>query len=174
VYQASISVSAGQEAVQVVIHCLVSLIVQGPFQGIDCIRFCIDQKELTLELLFKVGPGLNGKNAGVCFLAKEVFRLPSGLSILEKSKSPEDFFLITTKLLWGQAQIQRTGVEESSTKTSFAGEVWEKGEFQPCLLFRRSGQDQGRWTNRWERCRYQRWSDSRSGRRAGHELSELL
>jgi len=79
---------------------------------------------------------LNGKNASVCFLAKEVFGLSGGSSILEKSKSPEDFFLIATELLWDQAQIQHTGVEESLKGTSFAGEVWGRGEFQPCLLFR--------------------------------------
>jgi len=49
--------------------------------------------------LLEVGPGLNGKNAGVCFLAKEVFRLPCSPSILAKGKSPEDFFLITAELL---------------------------------------------------------------------------
>jgi len=54
---------------------------------------------------------------------KEVFRLPCSPSILEKSKSPEDFFLIATELLWGQMQIQYTGVEESLTGTSFAREV---------------------------------------------------
>jgi len=87
---------------------------------------------------------LNGKNTGVHFLVKEVFRLPGGSSILEKSESPEDFFFITTELLQGQAQIQRTGVEESSTGTLFAREVWGRREFWPCLLFRWSGQDQGR------------------------------
>jgi len=98
---------------------------------------------------------------------KEVFRLPCSPSILEKSKSPEDFFLITTELLWGQMQIQYTGVEESLTGTSFAREVWGRGEFWPCSLFRQSSQD-------WGRCRYRRWSDSWSGRRSGYELSELL
>jgi len=73
--------------------------------------------------LFKVGPGLNGENASVCFLVKEVFRPPCGPSILEKSESPEDFFLIAAELLWGQTQIQCTGVEESLTGTSFTGEV---------------------------------------------------
>jgi len=75
------------------------LIVREPFQDIDSIHFCIDWKELTLELLFEVGPGLNGKNTSVRFLVKEVFGPPCGPSILEKSKSPEDFFLIATELL---------------------------------------------------------------------------
>jgi len=76
---------------------------------------------------------LNGKNTGVRFLGKEVFRLPCGPSILEKSESPEDFFLVATELLQSQVQIQYTGVEESSTGTSFTREVWERGEFQPGL-----------------------------------------
>jgi len=81
------------------------LIVQRPFQSIDSIRFHINQKELTLELSFEVGPGLNGKHASVHFLAKEVFGPPCSLSILEKSESPEDFFLIAAELLQGQTQI---------------------------------------------------------------------
>ena len=57
---------------------------------------------------------------------KEVFGPSYGPSILEKSESPEDFFLVTTKLLRGQAQIQRTRVKESSTRTSFAREVCKR------------------------------------------------
>jgi len=57
------------------------------------------------ELLFEVSPGLNGKNAGVHLLAKEVLGLPCSLSILEKGKGPEDFFLIAAELLQGQVQI---------------------------------------------------------------------
>jgi len=55
--------------------------------------------------LFEISPGLNGKNTSVCLLAKEILRLPCSLSILEKDKGPEDFFLIAAELLWGQAQI---------------------------------------------------------------------
>jgi len=57
------------------------------------------------ELLFEVGPGLNGKNAGVHLLAKKVLRPPCSPSILEKDKGPEDFFLIAAELLQGQVQI---------------------------------------------------------------------
>jgi len=60
------------------------------------------------------------------------------------------------------------------TGTLFAGEVWGRGEFWPCLLFRQSGQDREKRADRRERYRYRRWSDSWSGGRAGHELSELL
>jgi len=58
---------------------------------------------LTPELLFKVGPGSNWKNAGVCLLAKEVFGPLCSTSILEEDEGPEDFFLIAGELLWGQA-----------------------------------------------------------------------
>jgi len=55
--------------------------------------------------LFKVSPGLNGKNAGVCLLAKEVLGPPCSLSILEKGEGPEDFLLVAAELLQGQVQI---------------------------------------------------------------------
>jgi len=66
----------GQETVQVVIYHPVTLIIRGAFQSVNSVCFRIDQKELTLELLFKVGPGLDGKDAGVYLLAKEVLRPP--------------------------------------------------------------------------------------------------
>jgi len=87
---------------------------------------------------------LNGKNASVHFLAKEVFGPPHGPSILEKSESLEDFFLVATELFWGQVQIQHKGVEESLTGTLFTEEVWGREEFQPCSLFRQSSRDWGR------------------------------
>ena len=46
---------------------------------------------MTPELLFKVGPGSNWKNASVCLLAKEVFRPLCSTSILEEGEGPEDF-----------------------------------------------------------------------------------
>jgi len=58
-----------------------------------------------LELLLKVSPGLNGKNAGVCLLVKEILGPLCGLSILEEDKGLEDLFLIIAELLWGQMQI---------------------------------------------------------------------
>jgi len=93
----------GQKTVQVVVYCLVSLIIQGAFQSVNSICFCIDWKELTLELLFEVGPGLDGKDAGVCLLAKEVFRSSHSSSIFEKGKGLKDFLLVAAELLWGQA-----------------------------------------------------------------------
>jgi len=93
----------GQEAVQVIIHCPVSLVVRGAFQSINDIRFCIDRKELTLELLFEVGPRLDRKNAGVRLLAKEVLGPPHSVSVLEKGEGPKDFLLIAAELLRSQA-----------------------------------------------------------------------
>jgi len=78
----------GQETVQVVVHCLVTLIIRGAFQNVNGVCFCIDQKELTPKLLFEVGPGLDGKDASVCFLAKEVLGPPCSSSIFEKGKGP--------------------------------------------------------------------------------------
>jgi len=124
------------------------LIVQKPLQSVDGVRFCIDWKELTLELLFEVGPGSNWEDTSVRLLAKEILRLLRSMSILEEGKGPEDFFLIAGELLWGQAQIQHAGVEESSSGTPFAGEVWRKREFWPRLLFGWGRQNWGRRADR--------------------------
>jgi len=67
------------------------------------ICFCIDRKELTPELLFKVGPGLDEKDAGVHFLAKEVLRPSHSSSIFEKGEGSKNFLLIAAELLQGQA-----------------------------------------------------------------------
>jgi len=75
------------------------LIVQRPFQGINSICFRIDWKELTLEPLFEVGPGLDRKDASVCLLVKEVLGPSHSLSFFEKGKSPEDFLLVAAELL---------------------------------------------------------------------------
>jgi len=101
------------------------LIVQRPLQSVDGVRFCIDWKELTLELLFEVGLGSNWEDASICLLVKEVLRPLCGTPILEEGEGPEDFFLVVGELLWGQAQIQYAGVEESSPGTLFAGKVWK-------------------------------------------------
>jgi len=69
------------------------------------------------------------------------------MSILEEGKGLEDFFFITDELLWDQAQIQHAEVEKGPSGTLFAGEVWGRGEFWPCLLFRQSGQSRGGRSN---------------------------
>jgi len=78
------------------------LVVRGAFQSINGIRFCIDQEELTPELLFEVGPRLDRKNASVCLLAKEVLGPPRSTSVFEKGECPKDFLLVAAELLWGQ------------------------------------------------------------------------
>jgi len=92
----------GVTAVQVVVHRPVSLVVQGAFQSVNGIRFCIDWEELTPELLFEVGPRLDRKNAGVCLLAKEVLGLPCNTSVFEKGECPKDLLLIAAELLRSQ------------------------------------------------------------------------
>jgi len=58
---------------------------------------------MTPELLFEVGPGLDGKDASVRFLAKEVLGPLRGSSIFEKGEGPQDFLLVAAELFWGQA-----------------------------------------------------------------------
>jgi len=60
----------GEEAVQVIVHRPVSLVVRRACQSINGICFCVDRKELTPELLFKVSPRLDRKNASVRLLAR--------------------------------------------------------------------------------------------------------
>jgi len=93
----------GEEAVQVIVHRPVSLVVHRAFQSVNGIGFCVDWKELTPELLFEVSPRLDRKNAGVRLLAKEVFGPPHSTSVLEKGESPKDSLLIVAELLWSQA-----------------------------------------------------------------------
>jgi len=83
----------GQESIQVVVHHPVSLIIRGAFQSVNSICFRIDRKELAPELLFEVDPGLDGKDAGVRFLAKEVLRPPCSCSSLKKARVHKIFSL---------------------------------------------------------------------------------
>jgi len=114
---------------------------------------------LTPELLFEVGPGLNWENASVRLLAKEVLGPLYSMSILEEGKGPEDFFLVAGELLRGQAQIQHAEVEKDSSGALFTREVWERGEFWPYSLFRRSNRSRGGRSNQRRRHRYWRQSD---------------
>jgi len=72
---------------------------------------------------------------------KEVLRPPHGSSLFEEGEGPEDFLLVAAELLQGQAQIEGTGVKKGPTGTSFPREVWGRGEFWPCSLFRQSIQN---------------------------------
>jgi len=91
----------GLEAIQIVIHCLISLVVGGPFQSIDRVCFCIYREEVQLELLFEVFPGLDGENTSVRFLMKYIFRPLGGTTSFEERESPENLFLLVMELLWG-------------------------------------------------------------------------
>ena len=93
----------GQEGVQVVVYHPVSLIIGEALQSVNGICFRIDRKELTPELLFEVGLGLDGKDAGVRFLSKEVLKPLRGTSIFEKGEGPQDFLLVAAELFRGQA-----------------------------------------------------------------------
>ena len=59
--------------------------------------------EVEIEVFPYMGPGLDGKDAGVRFLVKEVLRPPRGSSIFEKDEGPQDFLLIAAELFRGQA-----------------------------------------------------------------------
>jgi len=74
------------------------LIIRGAFQSVNGVCFHIDQKELAPELLFEVGPGLDRKDAGVHFLAKEVLGPPRGMSVFEEGEGPQDFLLVAAEL----------------------------------------------------------------------------
>jgi len=91
---------------------------------------------LIPELLLEVSPGLNREDASVRFLVKKVLGPLGSLSTLAEGKGLEDFLLIAAELFWSQMQIQHARVKECSTGTTFTGEVWGRGEFWPCLLFR--------------------------------------
>jgi len=76
-------------------------VVGGSFQSVDRVRFRIYQEEVESELLLEVPPGWYRENAGVRFLTEDVLRPLGGTTILEKRKSPEDFFLLVAELLRG-------------------------------------------------------------------------
>jgi len=76
-------------------------VVGGSFQSVDHVRFRIYQEEVKSELLLKVPPDWYGENAGVHFLTEDVLGLFGSTTILEKRKSPENFFLLVIELLRG-------------------------------------------------------------------------
>jgi len=89
------------EAIQIVVHRLISLVVGGSFQSIDHVRFHVDREEVQPELSFKFSPGLNGENASVRFLTKYIFGPLGGMSSLEECEGPENPFLFILELLRG-------------------------------------------------------------------------
>jgi len=89
----------GLEAIQIVVHCLISLVVGSSFQSVDRVRFCVCREEVQPELLFKVSLGLDGENASVHFLTEYVFRPLGGTTSFEERESPENPFLFIVELL---------------------------------------------------------------------------
>jgi len=73
-------------------------VVGGFFQSIDRICFHINRKEVNLELLFKVPPGLDGENTSVCFLTEHVFGPLGGTTTFEECEGPENSLLFIMEL----------------------------------------------------------------------------
>jgi len=76
-------------------------VVGGSFQSVDRVHFRIYREEVKSELLLKVSSGWYGENTSVCFLTENVLRPFGGTTILEKRKSPKNFFLLVVELLRG-------------------------------------------------------------------------
>jgi len=76
-------------------------VVGSFFQGVDCVHFYICREEMQPELLFKFSPGLDGENAGVCFLTKYIFGPLGSMTSLEEREGPENSFLFVLELLQG-------------------------------------------------------------------------
>jgi len=89
------------EAIQIVVHRPVSLVVGGSFQSVDRIRFHVNREEVQPELLFKFSPGLDGENTSVRFLTKYVFGPLGSTTSLEECEGPENPFLFVLELLQG-------------------------------------------------------------------------
>jgi len=91
----------GLEAVQIVIHHPISLVVESSFQSVDHVHFHVYREKVQLELLFKVSPDLDGENASVCFLIEHGFGPLGSTTSFKERESPENPFLFVVKLLWG-------------------------------------------------------------------------
>jgi len=89
------------EAIQIVVHRPISLVVGGSFQSVDRVCFHVDREEVQPELSFKFSPGLDRENASVRFLTKYVFEPLGGTSSLEECEGPENPFLFVLELLRG-------------------------------------------------------------------------
>jgi len=74
-------------------------VIGDAFQSIDCIRFCVNRKEVDPELLLKVSLGLDREDASVRFLAKRIFGPLGSTTTFEECESPEDLLLLIMELL---------------------------------------------------------------------------
>jgi len=75
-------------------------VVGSSFQSIDRVRFYVNREEVDPELLFKVSPGLDRENTGVCFLMEHVLGPLGAATTFEECEGPEDFLLFIVELLW--------------------------------------------------------------------------
>jgi len=115
-------------------------VVGGSLQSIDHICLHINRKEVDLELLFEVPPGLDGENTSVCFLTEHIFGPLGGTTTFEECEGPENFLLFIVELLWGQADVERAGVQKHIAVVMFSAEVWRTEELRMCLSRRQSRQ----------------------------------
>jgi len=141
------------EVVQIIVHRLTSLVIGGSFQSIDCVHFHVNRKEVDPELFFEVLSGLDGENASVHFLIEYVFGLLGCTTAFEECEGPEDFLLFIMELLWGQADVERTGVQKCVAVVMFSAKVRRIGELGTCPSRRRSrGQRYWRRWYKWGKC----------------------
>jgi len=87
----------GLEAVQIVVHHPISLVVGSFFQSLDHVY----REKVQPELSFEVFPGLDRENTSVCFLTEHILGPLGGTTSFEEHESPENLFLFVMELLWG-------------------------------------------------------------------------
>jgi len=123
--------------------------VGSSFQSVDRVHFHVYREKVQPELLFKVFPGLNRENTSVRFLMEYVFG-PLGSTIsFKEHESLENPFLFVMELLWGQAYIERAGIQEYVAVMTFSIEVQRAGELGVSLLHRQS--EERRYWRGWYR-----------------------
>jgi len=128
-------------------------VVGGAFQHVDCVCFHVNRKEVKLELLLKISPGLDRENPSVRFLTKYIFGPLGGMTSFEERKSPENPFFIIIELFQGQVDIEGAGVQKYTAVVTFSAEVQRTRELGTCSSRRRSrGQRHQRRWYRWGRC----------------------
>jgi len=114
-------------------------VVGGSFQSIDHVYFYVNREKVDPELLFEVSLGLDGKDAGVCFLMEHVFEPLGSTTTFKECEGPEDFLLFVVELLWGQANVERVGVQKCTVVVTFSAEVQKIGELGTHLFRHWSG-----------------------------------
>jgi len=92
-------------------------------------------------------------NASVHLLTEHVFGLLSGTTTFEECEGLEDFLLFVVELLWGQADVERVGVQKCVAVVTFSTEVQKIGVLgmHPFCRWSREQRHQRRWYKR-RRC----------------------